>query len=195
METLGVFRDLESAAGAVERLLRAGFVEAQITSLTSVPYPDGVLVRTDQRSWFRWFTLACGFLGAGAGFCLAAGTAWLYPVQTGDKPIIAFYPTGIVTYELTMLFFLVGTIVGMFLEMKLPPRGKLLYAPEISEGGIGISVAIHPGGEAVACGRAAARPGECIGDIAVVSADEQKRRAEEILTEAGAVRIIDEAVL
>ncbi len=194
MELLGIFRDVESAAGAVERLVREGFTEAQITSLTSSPCPDGVLVKTDQRSWFRWFTLVCGFLGAAAGFCLAAGTAWLYPVQTGDKPIIAFYPTGIVTYELTMLFFLVGTIVGMFMEMKLPPWGKRLYAPEISEGYIGISVAIHPGGEPVACGQAV-QPHECIGDIAVVSAAEQKRRAEEIMTEAGAVRLVDEATL
>jgi hypothetical protein len=194
METLGIFRNVESAAGAVERLLREGFVEAQITSLTSVPYPDGVLVRTDQRSWFRWITLACGFLGAGAGFCLAAGTAWLYPVKTGDKPIIALYPTGIVTYELTMLFFIVGTIVGMFLEMKLPPRGKLLNDPEIGEGCIGISVAIHPGGEAVTCGRAV-RPEECIGGSASLSAAEQKSRAEEIMTDAGAIRIVNEATL
>src|SRR5512146_148330 len=184
MELLGIFRDVESAAQAVERLVKEGFTEAQITSLTSAPYPDGVLVKTDQRSWFRWFTLACGFVGAGAGFFLAAGTAWLYPVRTGDKPIIAFYPTGIVTYELTMLFFLVGTIVGMFLEMRLPPRRKGLYDPEISEGCIGISVAIHPGGEAVACGQVT-QPGECIGGIAALPAGEQKTRAEEIMKEAG----------
>lgn len=194
MELLGVFRDVESAAQAVDRLVGEGFPEAQITSLTSAPYPDGVLVKTNQRSWFRWFTLACGFAGAGAGFLLAAGTAWLYPVRTGDKPIIAFYPTGIVTYELTMLFFLVGTIVGMFLEMKLPPRGKRLYAPEISEGCIGISVAIHPGGEAVVC-EGGVKPGECVGGIAAVPAGEQRRRAEEIMREAGALRIVTEATL
>ncbi len=67
-------------------------------------------------------------------FCLAAGTAWVYPVQTGDKPIIALYPTGIVTYEMTMLFALVGTMVGMFLEMRLPALKKRLYDPAISRG-------------------------------------------------------------
>jgi hypothetical protein len=194
MELLGIFGDVESAAGAVERLRKEGFVEDQITSITSVPYPDGVLVKTDQRSWFRWFTLACGFVGAGAGFLLAAGTAWLYPVQTGDKPIIAIYPTGIVTYELTMLFFMVGTIVGMFVEMKLPPWGKRLYVPEISEGRIGIGVTVHAGGEAVACGQNLA-PGGCIGGIASLPAAEQKSRAEEIMKEAGALRIVTEATL
>ena len=45
METLGIFPDLESAAQAVQGLLQAGFVESQITSLSSVAYPEGVLVR------------------------------------------------------------------------------------------------------------------------------------------------------
>ena len=156
MEILGIFRDVETAGEGVEGLVRAGFTEAQITSLTSVPYPDGVLVKTERRSWFRWVALAGGIAGACAGFALAAGTAWLYPVQTGDKPIIAFYPTGIVTFELTMLFAIIGTMAGMFLEMRLPPWGKRLYDPAIAEGCIGISVAIHAGGETVACGRGGA---------------------------------------
>jgi hypothetical protein len=194
MEILGIFKDVESAAAAVEHLLKEGFVEAQITSLSSVPYPDGVLVKTSQHSWFRWLTLACGIAGAGAGFSLAAGTAWLYPVQTGDKPIISTYPTGIVTYELTMLFALVGTIVGMFLEMGLPSLRKRVYDPAIAEGGIGISVTIYPGGEAVTCGQGK-ESGECIGGIASLPAGEQKMRAEEIMTAAGALRIVAEAAV
>ena len=192
MEILGIFRDVESAGKAAEGLVRAGFTEAQITSLTSVPYPDGVLVKSGQRTWFRWLGLAGGIFGAGAGFSLAAGTAWLYPVQTGDKPIIAFYPTGIVTFEVTMLCAIIGTIVGMFLEMGLPPWKKRLYDPDIAEGCIGISVSIHPGGDAVACEREA-RPGECIGSIAALPAAEQKSRAEEIMRGAEVLRIVTEA--
>ena len=191
MELLGIFKDVGSAAGAVEGLLREGFVEAQITSLTSFPHPDGVLVKTNQRTWFRWFTLACGIIGACVGFLLAAGTAWLYPVQTGDKPIIALYPTGIVTYELTMLFFMAGTIVGMFLEMKLPFFAQRPYDAAIAEGCIGITLSIHPGGEPVAC-EPGVRPTECIGGIALLPASEQKVRAEEIMRAADALRVIAE---
>jgi len=162
METLGIFKDVETAARGVENLVKAGFMEEQITSLTSVPYPDGVLVKTDDRTWFRWFALAGGLVGAGAGFLLAVGTAWVYPVQTGDKPIITFYPTGIVTFELAMLFAVIGTIAGMFLEMRLPPRGKRPYDPTISEGNIGISVS--------------------------VTSRDQGSRAEEIMKQAGALR-------
>jgi len=169
METLGIFQDIESAGGAVDSLVKAGFAEAEITSLTSVAYPDGVLVKTDGRSWFRWLAVAGGIVGAVAGFFLAAGTAWLYPVQTGDKPIITFYPTGIVTFELAMLFAIIGTMAGMFLEMKLPPRGKRPYDPAISEGYIGISVA--------------------------VMSQDQGSRAEEILRKAGALRTTKEETL
>jgi hypothetical protein len=191
MEILGIFDDIESAGRGVDGLVMAGFTEAQITSLTSVAYPDGVLVRTEQRSWFRWLALAGGIAGAGAGFCLAAGTAWLYPVQTGDKPIIAYYPTGIISFELAMLFAIIGAIVGMFLEMGLPPWGKRPYDPAISEGCIGISVSIHAGGGVMAC-RPGEEPGECIGSIASISAGEQQGLAEGIMREAGALRVIAE---
>jgi hypothetical protein len=110
--------------------------------------------------------LAGGIFGAGAGFLLAAGTALLYPVQTGDKPIITIYPTGIIVFELAMLFAIVGTIVGMFLEMRLPPWTKRPYDPAIAEGMIGISVTVPPG--------------------------DRISRAEEIMKEAGALRIIAE---
>ncbi len=142
LETLGTFKDVESAAGAVDRLVKAGFAEEHITSVTSSPYPDGVIVKTNQRTWFRWMSVGGGILGACAGFALAAGTAFMYPVQTGDKPIIAFYPTGIITYELTMLFAILGAIVGMFIEMKLPPWEERVYDPSIGEGAIGISVTV-----------------------------------------------------
>jgi hypothetical protein len=152
MEALGTFRDVETANRGVERLVKAGFAEKSITSLTSAPYPDGVLVKTDQRSWFRWISLGGGIFGACAGFLLAAGTAYLYPVHTGGKPIIAFYPVGIITYELTMLFAIVGAIAGMFLEMRLPPRREQVYDPTIGDGFIGICVSTTSGSE---CNRAA----------------------------------------
>jgi hypothetical protein len=191
METLGIFNDVENAARAVDGLVRAGFTEAQITSLSSIPYPNGVLVKSGHRTRFRWLALVAGFAGAVAGFSLAAGTAWLYPVQTGDKPIIALFPAGIVTYEFTMLFAMIGTIAGMLLEMGLPALRRRPYDPDIAEGCIGISLSIHPGGEPVAC-EPGVRPTECIGGIALLSASEQKERADAIMREAGAVRTTTE---
>jgi len=142
METLGTFKDVETATKAVDSLISAGFDERSITSLTSVPYPNGVIVKTDQRTWFRWVSAGGGLVGACAGFALAAGTSYLYPVQTGDKPIISPFPTGIITYELTMLFAMLGAIIGMFFEMRLPPWKEQVYDAAIGEGAIGISVSV-----------------------------------------------------
>lgn len=166
MEILGVFDNLEGALTGIERLQEAGIEEQAITSLSAVPYPEGVLVTTGYRPRFHWFVLACGAVGAAAGFLLAAGTAWIYPLQTGDKAIIALFPVGIITYELMMLFALVGTIVGMFTAMHLPPAKELLYDPGIAEGGIGLLVTAT----SAATGSAAAAA----------------------LREAGAVRVLEE---
>jgi Alternative complex III, ActD subunit len=140
MEVLGVFDTLEGALTGMKRLQAAGVEEQAITSLSAVPYPEGVLVTTGYRPRFHWFVLACGAVGAAAGFLLAAGTAWIYPLQTGDKAIVALFPVGIITYELMMLFALVGTIVGMFSAMRLPPTKQQVYDPGIAEGRIGLLV-------------------------------------------------------
>jgi len=186
MEVLWIFRDVESAAQAVQGLIGEGFAERQITSLSSVAYPDGVLVSAGAKGWFRQVTLAGALTGACAGFLLAAGTAWLYPVQTGDKPIIALFPTGIVTFEVTMLCAIIGTMLGMFLEMRLPARKAGLYDPEIAEGAIGISVTFTPPGGVAACGADAEH---C---IALLSIGEQRQRAEAIMKRAGALRSVTE---
>ena len=140
MEVLGVFKTMEEAAAAVDRLILAGVAETKITSLTSVPYPDGVLVKETRKPRFYLFTLVLGACGAALGFALAAGTAWLYPLQTGDKPIISPFPVGLITYELMMLFAIIGTLLGMFWAMRLPDFSAKPYAVDIANGAIGILV-------------------------------------------------------
>jgi len=168
MELLGVFENVDDAAAAVDGLIAAGCPERVITSVTSVPYPEGVLVDNTRRSWFHWLALGGALVGACAGFLLAAGTAWLYPLQTGDKPIIALFPTGIITYEFMMLCAMLGTMLGMFLEMRLPDLGRRAYDPEIANGLIGISV--------------------------TVNGDEMVQRAETALNSAGALRVLNDEV-
>jgi hypothetical protein len=140
MEILGVFGSIDAAAGAVETLLDAGVAETRITTLSSIPIPEGVLVNSGYRRRFHRWTLTGGALGAILGFLLAAGTAWLYPVQTGDKPIIAIFPVGIVTYEMMMLLAIIGTLLGMLWEMGLPDIERHAYDPELADGLIGILV-------------------------------------------------------
>lgn len=163
MEILGLFQSVDEASAAVEKLLHAGFPEDRVTSVSSIPFPEGVLVHSAPPRRLRWWTLGGGALGALSGFLLAAGTAWLYPVQTGDKPIISPFPVGIITYEMTMLLATVGTFLGMLAGMGLPDLDRHAYDPEISDGLIGILVTPED--------------------------ENDLRRAGEVLTEAGALRL------
>ncbi len=90
-----------------------------------------------------------------------------------------------------MVSAIIGAMVGMFLEMGLPSLRKRPYDPAIAEGCIGISVTIHGGGEVVACGTGV-QAAECIGTSASLSSGEQRKLAEEIMRQAGALRIIEE---
>lgn len=163
MEILGLFDSVEGASGAVEKLLGAGIDEERITSVSAIPFPEGVLVKSGYRRRFHLWTLGGGALGALAGFLLAAGTAWLYPVRTGDKPIIAIFPVGIVTYEMMMLLAIIGTFLGMLWEMRLPDVERHAVDPEIADGLIGILVTAEN--------------------------EENRRQAGEVLTAAGALRL------
>jgi hypothetical protein len=60
-----------------------------------------------------------------------------------------------------MLFAIIGTMTGMFLEMRLPPWEKRPYDPAIAEGCIGISVS--------------------------VLSEDEVRRAEAVMKQAGAM--------
>ncbi len=140
MEVLGLFKDLESAAAGVEALVEGGFSEDDVTSMSAAPFPEGVLVKDQKRSYLTWFSVLGGVIGAVAGFFLAAGTAWLYPLYTGEKAIVSLFPVGIITYEFAMLCAILGTIGGMFLEMGLPRFRMRLYDPGISDGLIGILI-------------------------------------------------------
>ncbi|WP_303721733.1 quinol:electron acceptor oxidoreductase subunit ActD [Malonomonas rubra] len=148
MEILGVFKTLDSAAAAIDKLIAAGVTEERITSLSSVPYPAGVLIKKKRLPRFYLWTLVFGGGGAVLGFSLAAGTAWLYPLQTGDKPIISIFPVGLITYELMMLFAIIGTLVGMFWAMRLPKFNRQAYADEIGDGAIGVLVTAEDGPKA-----------------------------------------------
>jgi len=155
MEILALFDDVEAAASGVERILAEGMAETSVTSLSAVPVPPGVLVsEPPQGAGPVRAALAGGIAGAVLGAALAGGTAWLYPLYTGDKPIISLFPAGIITYEFAMLFAIVGAVAGMFAAMGWPMFRRALYDPAISEGRVGILVTCRGSEEAEQTARA-----------------------------------------
>ena len=137
---LGLFEDIDHAAGALNRLRGEGGTAAEdLMVLSSVPFPEGVLEVDKSPIRLPLITIVFALVGIGAGIALAGGTAELYLIRVGGKPISAVPPTGIIAYEMMMLFALTAAFFAALFEMRLPSWRAKVYDPRISEGLIGIA--------------------------------------------------------
>ncbi|MGE5247911.1 MAG: quinol:electron acceptor oxidoreductase subunit ActD [Verrucomicrobiota bacterium] len=146
---VGLFDGVEAAAGAGRALRALPLPEGQITTISSVPLPDGAVCRDTRPIRFPRVTVFGWFVGAVAGLALALGTYLLYPLITGGKAIISVPPTLIVTYEVAMLGALIGTLVAGCREMGLLRfRTKLIHDPRIQEGKVLVCASVEAGDQA-----------------------------------------------
>ena len=146
---VGLFDGIGNAAEAGNALRALPLSEDRITTLSSVPLPDGSVSRDTRPIRFPRATLAGWFLGALAGLALALGTYLLYPLITGGKAIVSIPPTLIITYEVAMLGALAGTVIAGFREMGLCRfRTRLIHDPRIHEGKILLCASVEQGDQA-----------------------------------------------
>ena len=144
---LGLYEDPEDGARAMDGLHSAGLDPNDFDVLTGTPYPEGAFgEHVPQHRLFRF-----PLFGAMIGFTLAilytAGTQLAWPIVTGGKPILAIPAMVIITYELTMLFAVIMTVVGIIFESRLPNFSPGAYDTRITEGLIGVVVAAEEGRE------------------------------------------------
>lgn len=125
---LGLFQNPKTALAAAGKLKGAGFPVLDLMS----PFPlEGVEeVLGTKKSVIKRFTLFGAIFGGFAGFTLAAGTAVLYLHPTGGRPIITLPPFLIITYEMTILFGILATVLGFFISARLPAIRDRVYVPE-----------------------------------------------------------------
>ena len=135
---LALFEDIDPAANAIEKLHEMGVSDEQINVISGVPVLERMLGRPPQ--WTNVGRLALG--GAVAGFLFGVflnfGTPNLYPVYVGGQSIFPVPPGLIILFEMTMLFALLSTFLGVFLDSYFPNYRPLEYIPEISDGKIGV---------------------------------------------------------
>lgn len=136
--SLGLFRDPDSALAAAAQLKSSGFEELEIMSPIPIHGIDEVL--GPKKSAIKRFTLFGGITGALSGFTLAAGTAVLYVHPTGGRPIITIPPFLIITYEMTILFGILATVLGFLISARFPAIRERVYAPETAVDRYGVSV-------------------------------------------------------
>lgn len=137
---LGVFREPEAVADAMDALRGAGFTGRDLTVLSGTPYPEGAFGEEPVRHRlyvFPFIGAACGFA---VGLLLTIGTQLSFPLVTGGKPILSIPPMINVLYEGTLLGALVFTVLGVIFESRLPDLGETPCDPRISEGYLGLVV-------------------------------------------------------
>jgi hypothetical protein len=140
---IGLFHDPDSALEAAGKLKGAGFETPEILSPIPIHGVEEVLGK--KKSVIKRFTLIGAITGGTTGFLLAAITAVMFPHPTGGRPIITIPPYLIITYELTILFGILATVLGFLISARLPAIKERLYVPEAAIDKFVVSVACSSG--------------------------------------------------
>jgi hypothetical protein len=135
---LALFEDIDPAAEAIDKLRDMGVTDDRLNVISGVPIAHKMLGRP--HPWTNVSRLALGgaVVGFFVGLFLNFGTPLLYAVPVGGQFITPIPPGLIILFEMTMLFALLSTFLGVFLDSFFPNYGPMEYVPEISDGKIGL---------------------------------------------------------
>ena len=143
---LALFEDIDPAANAVEKLNEMGVSNDNITVISGVPINPKMLGRPHPDTNVSRLALGGAIAGFFFGAFLNYGTPLLYNVPVGGQYITPIPPGMIIIFEMTMLFALLATFLGVFLDSYFPNYRPMEYVPEISDGKIGVFFR-YPAGE------------------------------------------------
>jgi molybdopterin-containing oxidoreductase family membrane subunit len=127
MAIMGTFMYEEDFLSAAENLKTSGF--DNISLLSPLPLEEVQAVLELGKSPVRRFALAGAIIGAISGFAMAAGTALVFILPTGGRAIITIPPYLIITYEMTILFGVLFTLLGFHFVSGLPAWRDKPYLP------------------------------------------------------------------
>ncbi len=145
----GLFADPDAADRGVNALRHAGVAQDQIVVMSSEPHEGHAFSLLDHKTIMPWLAALGGVVGGACGFLLARYTQVAYPepLITGGMPLVAPFPSAIVTYELTMMGAVITTVVTLLITARLLKWKQPLYDSEISYGKILVGV-LGPSGAA-----------------------------------------------
>jgi molybdopterin-containing oxidoreductase family membrane subunit len=141
---MGVFPDEEKAVSAIEALKPLSWKLDQVHS----PFPSHKILEALKlkKSRVGYFTLAGGVLGFFFGLALAIFTAMRWGLIVSGKPIVSMIPFFIVGFEFTILFSVLGNVVGLIILNRLPDyEGLKKYDPRFSSDHFGIVASCEAG--------------------------------------------------
>ncbi len=143
---LALFKKVDTITRSIDNVIREfETVDGDMEVLTSAALPDGVVIddktlehQVQYRQYLFPFILGiCGFV---TGVALAGGTSWIVNLNVGGKAAFSFAPTGIITYEFSLLFGVIGSVLSLLYFAGLPNWTDRAYDPEITDGALGLLV-------------------------------------------------------
>lgn len=130
----------DTAQIAVDALRAGGVRDDEIVVISSEPMEDYEFGAIDHRSRLWYVASAGGVLGCAFAAWLTRFTEVAWPLQTGNMPIVAWWPNLIVVFELTMLGAILSTVGTLVVTSGLGRKVPALYDPAISSGKILVGV-------------------------------------------------------
>ena len=122
---LAMLRDARLGSATVYSPLQLREIEAEMSR------PEGLI---------SFFALLGSLIGATAGFVLTVGSSVELSIVTGGQPIISLPPFLVVIFELTILFGVLGTILGMFFSIRQGTTEGGSYDPRFSIDRFGLRI-------------------------------------------------------
>jgi hypothetical protein len=141
---MGLFEDETAAVAAIDAMAGLPWRLTRVHSpIPSEPLSAALKLK---KSRVGYFTLVGGILGFCCGFLLAAFTATRWSLIVSGKPVVALVPFFIVGFEFTVLFAVLGNVIGMLTQSHLPAWGaqSVHYDERLSGSHYGILASCDP---------------------------------------------------
>ena len=136
----GLYDDGDAAQRAVNGLRASGIDDADITVITAQPMEEFEFSHIGRGTWM-WYIATAGAL---VGLLFATWLAWYterdWPLNTGNMPIVAWWPNLIIMFEMTMYGAIAATVITLIVSAGLARRRPVLYDTEVSAGKILVGI-------------------------------------------------------
>jgi hypothetical protein len=149
-----LYSDGDAAQRAVNGLRAVGVAPEAITVLTGEPLEDQEFFEQNKATWIWYIASFGGLIGMLASTWLTRMTELAWPLQTGNMPIVAWWPNLIVIFEMTMLGAILSAVGTLVVTARLMRKGPALYDPAVTDGMILVGVQNPPAANLLALERA-----------------------------------------
>ncbi len=142
---MGLFKDENAVVSVLKALKKSPWKLHRVHG----PYPSEKILHAlkFKKSKVGYFTLIGGITGLLTGYALPIFTSVQWNLIVSGKPIVAPIPFFVVGYELTILFGVLGTVLGLLLTARIPEFKSLkLYDERCSGEHFGIIAACDSDG-------------------------------------------------